>query len=93
MANGEFEWNNFKDRLHDPITHESVHYRESVLEFVEIVGAGMLHYHRSPAVLAVFKSPQITRVNVTQSASHGINLISPGHDVKLLFNRYCYFIF
>lgn len=87
FTNGEFEWNNFKDRIHDPVTHESVRHEESILEYVDIEGAGMLHYHKSPAVLAIFKSPVITRVNVTQSASHGINFISPAHDVQLLFNR------
>lgn len=87
FANDEFEWNNYKDRIHDHITHNNNHPRESVLEYVQIVGAGMLHYQRSPAILGIFKSPQVKHVNISQSASHGISLISPERDVTLLFNR------
>lgn len=87
FTNKEFEWNN-DGHVHDPVTHNNLQQPESILELVEIIGAGMLHYHKSPAILGVVKSPQITRVNVTQSASHGINLISPEHNVKLLFNKY-----
>ncbi|XP_065210133.1 protein bark beetle-like [Planococcus citri] len=86
FANKEFEWNNY-GHVHDPVTHDDFQQPESVLEHVEVIGAGMLHYHKSPAILAVVKSPLISYVNVTQSASHGINLVSPEHNVKLLHNK------
>lgn len=86
FANEEFEQGVFEGRVHDTVTHETVRRVESVIEFTNISGAGLLHNQRSPAVLAVYKCPVIMNVNITNCASHGISLISPQDTVSLLFN-------
>ncbi|KAG8303023.1 hypothetical protein J6590_018486 [Homalodisca vitripennis] len=86
FANQEFEQSVFEGRVHDVVTHETVRPTESVLEFTNVTGAGLLHSQRSPAILAVYKCPVIINVNVSHCASHGISLISPQYTVSLLFN-------
>lgn len=86
FASSDFEQNSFEHRVHDTVTHETIQRTDSVLEFANITGAGILHNQRSPAILAVSKSPIVTNVNITNSASHGITLISPSDSVNLLFN-------
>lgn len=86
FANPEFEQNLYAYRVHDITTHTIVEPEESSLQYVKIIGAGILHNEKSPAVQAVIKSPKIQLVNVTQSASHGINLISPSRTMNLLYN-------
>uniref|UniRef100_A0A8D8T2J5 Protein bark beetle n=2 Tax=Cacopsylla melanoneura TaxID=428564 RepID=A0A8D8T2J5_9HEMI len=86
FASGDFESSGYEHRIHDSVTHETARTRESVLEHVNILGAGMLHHEKSPAVLSVAKSPSITHVNISQCLSHGISLISPSENIKLLFN-------
>ncbi len=49
--------------------------------------AGILHGERSPAVLAVHRSPFIQQVNITNCASDGISLVSPALNLPLLDNR------
>lgn len=87
IAGGEFEQRLYEHRMHDIHTHETVHNTESILEFVNITGAGMLHNEKSPAIQSVVKSPAINFVNISQCASHGINLISPPDTVRLLHNH------
>lgn len=72
--------------MHDAVTHETVKRSDSVIEYANISGAGLLHNLRSPAILAVSKSPIIKNVNISNSASHGISLISPVDSVSLLSN-------
>ncbi|XP_034949444.1 protein bark beetle isoform X2 [Chelonus insularis] len=86
IANSEFEHYLYEHRIHDIITHETVRRVESVLKYVNITGAGILHNEKSPAIQAVMKSPLITHVSINQSAYHGINFISPSYTVELLFN-------
>ncbi|XP_008485148.2 protein bark beetle-like, partial [Diaphorina citri] len=86
FASGDFESSGYEHRIHDSVTHETSRTRESVLEHVHIVGAGMLHHETSPAVLSVAKSPSITHVNISQCLSHGVSLISPSENIKLMFN-------
>lgn len=62
--------------MHDVVTHNSFEKEESVMEFVNIYGAGILHNEKSPAVLSIMQSPIIRYLNITQSASHGISVIS-----------------
>lgn len=86
IANSEFEHHLYEHRIHDVVTHETVRRVESVLRFVNISGAGILHNEKSPAIQSVMKSPVVSHVEILHSASHGINLISPTHTVELLFN-------
>ena len=62
--------------MHDAVTHNSYEKEESIMEFVNIYGAGILHNEKSPAILSIMQSPIIRYVNVTKSASHGISIIS-----------------
>lgn len=50
FAEFEFEYHMFNNRIHDIHTHNVVQEEESVLEFVNIYGAGILHNEKSPAV-------------------------------------------
>lgn len=86
FADPEFEQNLYSHRVHDIRTHTTVQAEESRLEYVRVIGAGVLHNEKSPAVQTIIKSPKISFVNITQAASHGINLISPANTMDLLFN-------
>ncbi|XP_076628397.1 C-type lectin domain-containing protein bark beetle [Colletes latitarsis] len=86
IANSEFEHHLYEHRIHDVVTHETVRRVESVLKHINITGAGILHFEKSAAVQTIMKSPAIMQVNVTRSAYHGFNVISPTHTVELLFN-------
>ncbi|XP_015436907.1 PREDICTED: protein bark beetle [Dufourea novaeangliae] len=86
VANSEFEHHLYEHRIHDVVTHETVRRIESVLKYINITGAGILHFEKSAALQTIMKSPAIMHVNVTRSAYHGINVISPTHTVELLFN-------
>lgn len=82
MANSEFENHLYEHRIHDVVTHETVRRIESALKYVNVTGAGILHNEKSAAIQSIMKSPEITHVNVSQSAYHGINMISPTHTVS-----------
>ncbi|XP_017774038.1 PREDICTED: protein bark beetle isoform X2 [Nicrophorus vespilloides] len=87
FANSEFESHMFENRYHDIHTHQSVVKEESKMIFVKIIGAGILHNEKSPAIQSIIKSPIINYVNVTDSAFHGINFISPAQTLNLLSNH------
>lgn len=63
------------------------------MEFVKITGAGLLHSQKSPAILSITRSPEINNVNISESVDHGISLIAPTDNVRLLFNSWVYFNF
>lgn len=86
IANSEFEHHLYEHRIHDVVTHETVRRVESILKYINIIGAGILHFEKSAALQTIMKSPIITHVNITHSAYHGINVISPIHTIELLFN-------
>nr|CAD7425800.1 unnamed protein product [Timema monikensis] len=87
FANGEFEQNLYENRIHDVVTHQTARRADSLMEYVNMTGAGILHNEKSSAVLSISKSPSITNVNITHCASHGITLVSPIEHARLLFNR------
>ncbi|KAK5644294.1 hypothetical protein RI129_008139 [Pyrocoelia pectoralis] len=87
FADSHFEQHFYEHRIHDIHTHDTVKTVESVLEFVSVVGAGILHNEKSPAVQSIIKSPKINYLNVKSAASHGINLISPTNTMNLLGNN------
>ncbi|KAL6268222.1 hypothetical protein P5V15_001333 [Pogonomyrmex californicus] len=86
IANSEFEHYLYEHRIHDVVTHETVRRVESILRYINITGAGILHYEKLSAVQSIMKSPAVMHVNIDRSASHGINVVSPTHTVELLFN-------
>ncbi|XP_011334038.1 protein bark beetle isoform X2 [Ooceraea biroi] len=86
IANSEFEHHLYEHRIHDVVTHETVRRIESILKYINITGAGILHFEKSSAVQSIMKSPTVVRVNIDRSAYHGVNVVSPTHTVELLFN-------
>ncbi len=84
----EFEQELFHARIHDAVTHHAtVHKHESILEYVQVIGAGMLHGEKSPAVQAIMVSPLLSYLNITHSAHDGINIVSPSGMMNMLYNK------
>lgn len=86
FANPEFEYSLYEHRIHDHHTHETMKKMESELRHLQIIGAGLLHNEKSPAVQSIVKNPVIRNVNITKCAHHGINLISPTDTMSIMFN-------
>jgi len=86
FAEPDFEQRLYSHRVHDVHTHSTMQEVESVLKFVKIHGAGILHNEKSPAIQSIVRSPVIEFVEVTSSASHGVNLISPSGSINLRGN-------
>ena len=82
-----FEQDLFHEHIHDAVTHSQVKKSESVLQYVQIIGAGILHTEKSPAVQSIMKSPLISSVNISRCAYDAINMISPPKTVNLLYNK------
>ncbi|XP_068632960.1 protein bark beetle isoform X2 [Battus philenor] len=82
----EFEYSLYEHRIHDHHTHETLKRVESVIENVHIIGAGILHNEKSPAVQSITKNPTIQSVNISNCAHHGINIISPADTMNLMSN-------
>ncbi|KAF5304533.1 hypothetical protein FQA39_LY09584 [Lamprigera yunnana] len=87
FSDSEFEQHFYEHRIHDIHTHDTIKTEESVLKFVNIIGAGILHNEKSPAIQSIIKSPEINYVDIKMAASHGINLISPTNSMNLLSNN------
>ena len=54
---------------------------------MQIIGAGVLHGEKSPAIQTVMQSPLLSSINVSHSAHDGINLISPHKTMNMLYNK------
>jgi hypothetical protein len=54
---------------------------------LQIIGAGILHGEKSPAVQAVMTTPLLSSINITHSAYDGINIISPTKTMNMLYNK------
>lgn len=83
----EFEQELFHSRIHDAVTHSVTRHHESILEYTQIIGAGILHGEKSPAVQTIMSSPLLSSINITHSAHDGINLISPEKTMNMLYNK------
>ncbi|KAL4715552.1 hypothetical protein ACJJTC_009178 [Scirpophaga incertulas] len=86
FSNPEFEYSLYEHRIHDHHTHDTLKKTESSLEHLHIVGAGILHKEKSPAIQSIVRNPVIRNVNISQCAHHGINLVSPTDTVNMMFN-------
>uniref|UniRef100_T1IJ76 SRCR domain-containing protein n=1 Tax=Strigamia maritima TaxID=126957 RepID=T1IJ76_STRMM len=85
FANPSFE---SKEQYPYDKVHNTVRIEDSVLEYVDIIGAGILHNEKSSALLSTFNSPQkFEYINVTKSASDGVNVIAPVVGVNLVDSR------
>ncbi|XP_076442507.1 protein bark beetle-like [Babylonia areolata] len=51
--------------------------QESVLEYVDIEGAGMLHGEKIGAVQTTYVSPRFQHLNITKCAENGFDVIAP----------------
>ncbi|XP_055547714.1 protein bark beetle isoform X2 [Wyeomyia smithii] len=85
FANPDFEASLYEHRIHDAVTHSTSKRLESVMEFVRIERAGMLHGEKSPAVQTIAKNPSISFVSIRNSAHHAVNLVSPSDTIHLNF--------
>lgn len=83
FANSDFEDRSFEDRLHNRHTHEIKKKQESILEYITLERAGLLHGEKSPAIQAVAKTPTLSSIIINDSAYHGVNLISPRDAIHL----------
>ncbi|XP_038215102.1 protein bark beetle isoform X2 [Zerene cesonia] len=86
FANPEFEYSLYEHRIHDHHTHETMKKVESTLRNIQIVGAGILHNEKSPAIQSIIRNPHIQNVNITKCAHHGINIVSPTDTIDMMFN-------
>ncbi|XP_053697382.1 protein bark beetle [Sabethes cyaneus] len=85
FANPDFEASMYEHRIHDAITHSNSRRIESIMEFVRIERAGMLHGEKSPSVQTIAKNPSISFVSIRNSAHHAVNLVSPSDTIHLNF--------
>ncbi|VVC30467.1 Hypothetical protein CINCED_3A021775 [Cinara cedri] len=88
FANNDFEVNDYAEYLHDDENHGLKSNIQSQLQYVQVEGAGVLHNKLSPAVLIIGKSPYINSINVTNSASDGISVITFKHQNIHLFSNW-----
>lgn len=88
FANNDFEVNDYAEYLHDDENHGLKLNTQSQLQYVRVEGAGVLHNELSPAVMMIGKSPNIYAINVTNSASHGISVITFKHQNIHLFSNW-----
>ncbi|CAL4091082.1 unnamed protein product, partial [Meganyctiphanes norvegica] len=60
----------------------------SLLEHVEIIGAGILHNDKSPALMSFYETPFLRNVVIKQSASDGLSLVAASNAFDMLYNRF-----
>lgn len=58
----------------------------SVLDYVDIYGAGMLHEERSAAIESVYRVASTAHVTITNCAWNGYDFIAPKDEFKVTFN-------
>lgn len=80
--------NDYSEYLHDDENHGLKLNVQSQLQYVRIDGAGYLHDELSPAVMVIGKSPYINSINITNSASHGISVVTFKHQNIHLFSNW-----
>ncbi|XP_069990075.1 protein bark beetle isoform X2 [Penaeus vannamei] len=82
---------------HDPgniHTHPYIHGQSevninpSVMEWVDIIGAGILHNDKSPAVMSFHDTPSLRGVTVRNSASDGVSIVSATKGFEMLYNKF-----
>ncbi|XP_021367968.1 protein bark beetle-like isoform X3 [Mizuhopecten yessoensis] len=54
----------------------------SVLEYIDIHGAGMLHGEKVGAVQATYDTPIISNLNITGCLLNGLDMVAPRHEMK-----------
>lgn len=57
--------------------------RESVLEYVDVIGAGMLHGEKVGAIQTTYITPSLHNLNITRCAENGLDIIAPRRILEL----------
>lgn len=57
--------------------------QRSLLENLDIYGAGMLHGERVGAIQATYRSPKINNINITNCLWNGIDVIAPWYEMRV----------
>ena len=57
--------------------------QESVLQYVDIEGAGMLHGEKVGAIQTTYVTPEFSNLNITHCAENGIDVIAPRSILKM----------
>ena len=57
--------------------------QESIMEYVDIEGAGMLHGEKVGAVQTTYVTPQFNNLNVTRCAENGFDIIAPRNILEM----------
>ncbi|KAB7501563.1 Protein bark beetle [Armadillidium nasatum] len=90
----DFEFTSLYERIHDtdiPHTHYHTHDRipnPSILAWVDIMGAGILHNEKSPAILSFYETPKLLDVSVTHCAYDGVTFVSAHDSFEMLHSRF-----
>ena len=58
----------------------------SILEYVDIFGAGILHNEKSAAVVSVHRTPSTEYVRITNCASNGYDYVAPRDEFEVTYN-------
>lgn len=85
-----FSTPNYEEKIQYPYDKifDNVQIHDSMLEYVDIIGAGVLHNEKSAAILSTFNSPKrLEYLNITLCASHGISAIAPSSGIYMHDNR------
>jgi len=82
------DWEEFSRTFsHPKHTISPGHFLFLFQEFLQIIGAGILHGEKSPAVQTVMASPLLSSINITHSAFDGINIVSPAKTMNMMYNK------
>ena len=67
-------------------SHEKI-VNPSILAWVDIVGAGILHGEKSPALLSFYETPMLLDLTISHSAYDGASLVAAHEEFEMLHNR------
>ncbi|XP_069175300.1 protein bark beetle isoform X2 [Procambarus clarkii] len=82
--------NNLEHAHTHPQVHGSSHSTVfmSVMEWVEVVGAGILHNDKSPSILSFHETPKLRGVTIRNSAYDGLSIVSASDGFDMLYNKF-----
>ncbi|XP_042229688.1 protein bark beetle-like isoform X4 [Homarus americanus] len=73
-----------------PLVHGNSHTTvlPSVMKWVNIEGAGILHNDKSPAILSFHETPKLRGVTIRNSAYDGLSIVSAKDGFDMLYNKF-----
>ena len=54
-----------------------ISWQDSILEYVDIDGAGILHDRKVGAIQSTYRTPHLSHVNITRCADNGMDVVAP----------------